>query len=291
MGVNLDVVGTRIVSSPRSWTSKDTLLYALGVGAGEFDPTGSELMFTTENSLGVEQKVLPTFPAILGQTLRQEFDIGDLDFRQSVHGEQIVRLHREIPVEGTVTVTATVRGIYDKGSGCLIDIESTGDLESGPLYLARSCVFVRGAGGFGGPRGSLDEDSQWASVPIPARNPDHVVRYATRSDQPLLYRLSGDRNPLHSDPEFARRLGFEGPILHGLCTYGFTGRALLHALCDSDPARFGEIRARFTRPVIPGEELVVSIWDNDSDAKGSFRFETSTGAGDTVIAGGLFLLR
>ena len=139
-----------------------------------------------------------------------------------------------------------------------------------------------------GPEG--DEESELAGAPVPSCEPDEVVSYATRSDQALLYRLSGDRNPLHSDPAFAKRAGFDRPILHGLCTYGFTGRALLHAVCGSDPARFGAMRARFSRPTMPGDTLSISVWDIGDSARGTYRFRTETQRGETVIDGGLFRL-
>ncbi len=129
-----------------------------------------------------------------------------------------------------------------------------------------------------------------AAEPLPTREPDEVVTYATRTDQALLYRLSGDRNPLHSDPTFAKRAGFDRPILHGLCTYGFTGRALLHSVCGSDPARFGAMRARFSKPTMPGDTLTISVWDISDQSKGAHRFRTETQRGETVIDAGLFRL-
>jgi len=143
---------------------------------------------------------------------------------------------------------------------------------------SHSSAFIRGEGGFGGDRGP---STSWDK---PGRAPDHRVEYVTRPEQALLYRLSGDRNPLHSDPSFAARGGFAKPILHGLCTYGFTGRALLHALCGSDPARFGSMYARFTKPVIPGDKLVVSIWSEG----GTTKFQTATQDGTVVLDHGLF---
>jgi acyl dehydratase len=142
-------------------------------------------------------------------------------------------------------------------------------------------AFIRGEGGFGGDRGPSGK------AEAPERAPDHTVIYATRPDQALLYRLSGDRNPLHSDPKFAARGGFDRPILHGLCSYGFTGRALLHSVCGSDPDRFVGMSARFSKPVFPGEELTVSIWEL-GDGRAFFR--TSTPAG-TVIDGGQLTYR
>jgi acyl dehydratase len=210
-----------------------------------------------------------------------------------VHGEQAIRLHGEIPTQGTVSTTTRVAGMYDKGSAGLVVLESesrhaaTGEL----AFTSRSALFIRGAGGFGGPRNPEgDEESARAAEPLPTREPDEVVTYATRPDQALLYRLSGDRNPLHSDPTFAKRAGFDRPILHGLCTYGFTGRALLHTVCGSDPSRFGAMRARFSRPTLPGDTLTVSVWDIGEIDPGSYRFRTETQRGETVIDAGLFRL-
>ena len=293
MGLNLDAVGMTSEPSERSWDHRDALLYALGVGAGALDPTGFELEFTTENTAGLDQKVLPTFATIVGQGGRPMADLGDIDMTKLVHGEQVIILHGEIPVSGTVRITTTVAGMYDKGSAGLVVLESESvDATTGaPALTTRTGLFIREAGGFGGPaEPEGDEESELAGAPFPSREPDEVVSYATRSDQALLYRLSGDRNPLHSDPAFAKRAGFDRPILHGLCTYGFTGRALLHAVCGSDPARFGAMRARFSRPTMPGDTLSISVWDIGDSARGTYRFRTETQRGETVIDGGLFRL-
>jgi acyl dehydratase len=290
MGLNLDAVGKTSEPSERSWDSRDALLYALGVGAGALDPTGFELEFTTENSAGLTQKVLPTFATIVGQGGRVMSDLGDIDMTKLVHGEQVIILHGEIPVSGTIRITTTVAGMYDKGSGGLVVLESESvDAATGvPAFTTRTGLFIREAGGFGGPRGPEgDEDSALAGQPVPDRAPDEVVTYAVRTDQALLYRLSGDRNPLHSDPTFATRAGFDRPILHGLCTYGFTGRGLLHKVCASDPARFGAMRARFSRPTLPGDTLSISVWDVGQESAGAYRFRTETQRGEVVIDGGL----
>ncbi len=273
MPIDPDAVGATSEPVERSWTSKDCLLYAVGVGAGT-----EELAFTTENSDGIEQQVLPTFAVIAGAggggAMRS---IGDFDPAQLVHGEQTFALHGPIPTEGRVRTVTTVTGIYDKGSGALVETESESvDAESGqPRFTTRSSAFIRGEGGFGGERGPSKK------TPLPERDPDHRVTYRTREDQALIYRLSGDRNPLHSDPAFAARAGFDRPILHGLCTYGFTGRALLHELCGSDPTRFRSMEGRFTSPVFPGEQLEVAIWSDGGHAV----FQTQGQDGRVVLVG------
>jgi acyl dehydratase len=283
MGLDHSLVGVPSQPRARSWDSKDALLYAVGVGAGLGDPL-RELEFTTENSEGIEQKVLPTYGVLIAQA-RLGRDLGDFDPAMLVHAEQAFELHRPLPVAGTVRTTATVTGIYDKGSGALVVTENVAvDAETGePLVTSRGSTFIRGEGGFGGERGS---DQPWEH---PGREPDYQVVYETRPEQALIYRLSGDRNPLHADPKFAARGGFSQPILHGLCTYGVTGRALLHALCDGDPARFRFMSGRFSRPVLPGEPLRVSIWRQDgSDAA---LFQTSKTDGTVVIDRGRMQVR
>ncbi|HVB90994.1 MAG TPA: MaoC/PaaZ C-terminal domain-containing protein [Acidimicrobiales bacterium] len=289
MALNLQAVGTESAPAERSWNHKDALLYALGVGAGALDPTGFELDLTTENSAGIAQRVLPTFVTIVGQGGGAMADLGDIDFTKLVHGEQMIALHGEVPAEGRVTVTTTVAGIYDKGSGALVVLESASTYAGGtPAFTTRTGLFIREAGGFGGPRGPEgDDESTLAAEPLPPREPDELVSYTTRTDQALLYRLNGDRNPLHSDPAFAKRAGFDRPILHGLCTYGFTGRGLLHTVCGSDPARFGSMRARFSRPTLPGDTLSIAVWDVADRSPGTYRFRTENQRGEVVIDGGL----
>lgn len=283
MPMNLDAVGSVSEPSERSWDHKDALLYALGVGAGQLDPTGFELEFTTENSQNVTQQVLPTFPVIVGMGGGKMPSFGDFNWAMLVHGEQAIEVHGPIPPEGTVVSRTRIVGIYDKGSGALavMETESTYKDSGKPAFKTRFGAFIRGEGGFGESRGDpLPERPK-----VPERAPDHEVTYATRTDQALLYRLSGDRNPLHSDPSFAKLAGFPKPILHGLCSYGFTGRALLHTLCGSDPARFAAMDARFSRPVYPGDELTVRMWVEDD---GRALFQTVTQEGTVVIDGGVF---
>jgi len=282
MGLDHSVVGISSEPQLRSWDSKDALLYAVGVGAGLGDPL-NELEFTTENSQGIEQQVLPTFGVLIAQA-RGARSLGDFNHAMLVHAEQYVELHRPLPVSGTVRTVSTVTGIYDKGSGALVSSENHAvDVETGePLVTTRGGTFIRGEGGFGGERGS---DPPWER---PDRAPDHTVNLETRPEQALIYRLSGDRNPLHVDPKFAARGGFDRPILHGLCTYGVTGRGLLHALCGSEPARFGSMYGRFSRPVWPGDTLTVSIWETGD---GAALFQTARPDGTVVIDRGRFQAR
>jgi acyl dehydratase len=279
MPINPDAVGAKGDPVEHSWDSKDALLYALGVGAGAVDPF-DELQFTTENTNGVRQQVLPTMAVVLGfGGAAVVGKIGSFNPAMLVHGEQAITLASPIPVEGKISTVGEIVGIYDKGKGAVIATESVStDLSTGnELFRSRSAVFIRGEGGWGGDRGPA------AAAGPPEREPDHVVTYPTRTDQALIYRLSGDRNPLHSDPSFAAMGGFDKPILHGLCTYGFTGRALLHTLCGSDPSRFRSMAGRFSSPVMPGEDLTVKMWvDGDRSV-----FQTCGSDGRVVLDAGL----
>lgn len=285
MPMNLDAVGAVSQPGRHSWTSKDALLYALGVGCGQIDPTGFELEFTTENSTGIDQKVLPTMPVVIAMGGGPGLPSwGDFDFRMLLHGEQGVTVHGPIPPDGEVESVAKIVGIYDKGKAAVVRLENTSTyVDTGkPAFTTRFAAFIRGEGGFGESRGPEIPDPPKA----PERAPDHETTYATRADQALLYRLNGDRNPLHSDPEIAKFAGFEKPILHGLCTYGFTGRALLHTLCGSDVEKFHSMDARFSKPVMPGDTLTVRMWVTEP---GKAIFETVNQDGTVVIAGGQFV--
>lgn len=275
----LDPSSVGSVSEPAeaSWTSKDALLYALGTGAGQLDPTGFELEFTTENSQDIQQRLLPTFPVVIPVS-GGGLSFGTFNMAMLVHGGQKVELFGELPPEGTVVGVGKVAAMYDKGSAAIVVLETEATYKySGKLaYKTESSLFIRGEGGWGGDRGP----SATSSAP-PDRAPDHSVTYQTRHDQALLYRLSGDRNPLHSDPSFAKLAGFDTPILHGLCTYGFTGRALLHTFCGSDPAKFKSIEGRFSKPVLPGDALTVNMW---VVGDGEALFQTTVG--DAVVIDG-----
>jgi acyl dehydratase len=270
MPLNPAAVGATSDPAEFSWTSKDALLYAVSIGAGE-----AELPFTTENTAGVDQVVFPTFPVVMGAGAGRGVmsEIGSFNPAMLVHGQQAVTLHRPIPPAGTATLTSTLTDMFDKGKAAVVVTQNEVVMDGEPLYSTRMSAFIRGEGGWGGDRGPSGPQN----VP-PERAPDHEITYQTSPDQAFLYRLNGDRNPLHTDPSFAAAGGFDKPILHGLCSYGFTGRGLLHLLCGSDPAKFHHIEARFASPVLPGEALTIKAWETGA---GEAVFTTSVG--DRVV--------
>ena len=257
-----------------SWNSKDALLYAVGIGAGQND-----LPFTTENTKEVQQVVFPTFAVVAGSGTTSQgksamAEIGTFNWAMLVHGSQAITLHRPIPVEAEATVQDKVVAMYDKGKAAVVVTEAETKLKTGELlWTTRSSVFIRGEGGWDGERGPSGPQNE-----PPAKAPDHEVTLQTSPDQAFVYRLSGDRNPLHTDPSFAAIGGFDRPILHGLCSYGFTGRALLGALCNNDVTKFKHIEGRFSSPVMPGDALTVRMWNIGA---GETVFTTSVG--DRVV--------
>ena len=275
MAIDASAVGVKGEPSKRSWTSKDALLYSVGIGASLDD-----LQFATENTKDLVQKVYPTFAVIIGGGGTPMNKVGSFNPAMMVHGEQGIELLGEIPAGGEIESVGECTGIYDKGSAAVLEFASESkNVATGEVLLrTRTSLFCRGEGGFGGERGDN------AKLDFPGRVADHQITYQTRADQALIYRLSGDRNPLHSDPSFAKMGGFDKPILHGLCTYGYTGRGLLASLCDSDPSRFRSMNARFSKPVYPGDELTVSMWVDGQSAL----FKTTNQDGDVVIDQGQF---
>lgn len=242
------------------WTDRDTLLYAIGVGAGTGD-----LAFTTENSHGIDQQVLPTYAVICCPAFGAAAKVGTFNPAALLHGSQGIRLHAPLPAAGKLSVVTEVADIQDKGEGknAIVVLRGRGcDPESGSLVAETLTTLVlRGQGGFGGARGERP-----AAPEFPDRHPDARIDMPTREDQALIYRLSGDRNPLHSDPWFATQLaGFPKPILHGLCTYGVAGRALVAELGGGVAANITSIAARFTKPVFPGETLSTVIWRTEPE--------------------------
>jgi acyl dehydratase len=238
-----------------TYTDRETMLYALGVGMGRDPMDETELKYVYETP---DMRTVPTMATVIawGQRTLSE---ADLNWLMIVHGEQRLELHKPLPAAATIVANGKVVGAVDKGAdkGALIISETEiFDKASGDkLCTLGSTIFARGDGGFGGP-------SDGAPVPheVPTRAPDMSCELETRPDQALLYRLSGDRNPLHSDPGFAKAAGFPRPILHGLCTYGTACRAVLKTACDYDHTKITGFDVRFSAPVFPGETIITDMW-------------------------------
>ena len=275
MPIDPHAVGVTTDPQVFEWTDRDTLLYALGVGAGTAD-----LAFTTENSHEVEQQVLPTYAVIACSPFAAATTIGSFDFSRLLHGSQAIRVFSPLRPAGRLSVVSEVADIQDKGPGknAVVMLKATGSDPDTGERVAESLMtlVIRGEGGFGGQPGQRPPAPEF-----PEREPDARLALPTREDQALIYRLSGDRNPLHSDPWFAQLAGFPTPILHGLCTYGVAGRALVAELCDGDATRIAAIAARFSSPVFPGETLTTSIWRQGSGAA-VFRTEASAPDGSNA---------
>src|SRR5437667_3501101 len=270
MPVNLSYVGKRMEPVTHTYDERDVILYALGVGAGV-----DELRFTYERDLKVLPTfaVIPAFPAMLN--LGGAMEVNPV---MVLHGEQRIELHAAIPTGGTITTTPTIKAMYDKGKGALVVVETESVDEKGRLLFRNtSGIFARGEGGFGGDRGP----SGPRNVP-PNRPPDKSIAMKTRPDQALLYRLSGDMNPLHADPDFAKLGGYDRPILHGLCTFGFAGRALLQAWCNNQPERLESFEVRFSGVVYPGETITTDMWEV---SPGRIVLTAKTERGEAVLTG------
>jgi acyl dehydratase len=250
-----------------------TMLYGLAVGMGRDPLDAHELAFVTEPGL----KALPTMAPVIGWD-DAWLSASGLDLARIVHGEQRLKLHRPLAATGEVTSTLRIEDIFDKGPerGALLFVrtEIADAADGSPVATLHSTIFARGDGGFGGPAGGPPP-----LRPVPDRAPDLRLALETRAEQALLYRLLGDRNPLHSDPEFARAAGYERPILHGLCTFGIAGRAVVAGLCDYAPERVAHMEGRFTAPVYPGETVVTEIWREDDGAA----FRATVPARDSVV--------
>jgi acyl dehydratase len=241
-----------------TWLDRDVILYALAIGMGQDPMNEAELAFVLEQNL----RVIPSFATVAAWNARPPVAAMGVNYLKLVHGEQGVYLHRPLPANGRVIASGRVTGAVDKGDkGAIIftetSIRDAQDLQ--PIAVLTSTLFARDAGGFGGPVEGGPKLHQ-----LPARVPDLEARYTTRPDQALLYRLTGDRNPLHADPELARQAGFERPILHGLCTYAIACRAVLQHYTDYQPERMQSHGARFSSPVYPGETIIVRLWRDDS---------------------------
>jgi acyl dehydratase len=251
----------------QTYTERDSVLYALGIGVGMAPADDRELRYVLEE----RPRVFPTMGLVLGYPGLWLSDPAlDVDWKRMLHGEQSIVIHRPLPAAGSVIGKTRVVDVVDKGAGrgAVVYTErdvveaSTGEL----MCRLSSASILRADGGFGGPDGPVR-----APAGIPPRAPDHSVYLRTSAQAALIYRLSGDRNPLHVDPEMASAAGFERPILHGLCTFASVARSLLLALCPSDPDRLSALAVRFTSPVYPGETIRTEIWiDGDDIAFRSF---------------------
>lgn len=237
-----------------AYSERETMLYALSVGMGRDPLDAHELPFVFE---GAGLQAVPTMAVVLASTgiIRR---LG-IDFAKILHGEQRLTLHRQLPIAGELLANSRVAAVYDKGAGkgavLLLETAVRSAADGAPLFTFVMTIMARGDGGFGGPQGSGPEPHQ-----LPERAPDKIDIFETRPEAALLYRLNGDRNPLHADPRVAGRVGFARPILHGLATYGIACRAVLRTVCDYDAGRVKSFDARFSAPVYPGDHIVTDMW-------------------------------
>jgi acyl dehydratase len=256
------------IPARQAWSVRDTMIYALGIGASELD-------FVYEDGL----KPLPMMCCVLGYPgfIWQKPEFG-MTWQKIVHAEQAIEIHGAVPVEGTITADTIVERIVDKGAakGALITTSRRIlDGDGNHFATVRSTSIARGDGGFGG-----DSSAPPPTAMPDDRAPDITLSLPTADTQALLYRLSGDYNPLHIDPAVARTGGFERPILHGMCTYGVAGRALIASLCANDPTRLVSMACRFSAPVYPGETIRTEIWN---DASGKARFRARVEERDVIV--------
>jgi acyl dehydratase len=248
-------LGAPIQGGSFRWDRDRVILYHLGIGAGDPPTDPNELAYTYERNL----KVLPSFGVIPAfGSLGGVGQVPGLQFNPALllHGEQDLEIRKPIPVEGEVETNGKVAGIYDKGKAALVVLETETKLkgEAEPLFVNRFSLFLRGEGGFGG------ESGPPAGNEAPNRAPDGTVESKTLPQQALLYRLSGDKNPLHADPEFAKMGGFDRPILHGLCSFGVVCKAVVDHALGGDTGKVARYQARFAGVVFPGETIVTSFW-------------------------------
>ncbi|MER5858610.1 MaoC/PaaZ C-terminal domain-containing protein [Streptomyces sp900105245] len=245
-----------------SWNQKDVLLYHLGIGAGTPATDPDELRYTLESRL----HVLPSFATVAGAGAPGVIS-GlsmpgiEVDLARVLHGGQTLTVHRPIPAQGTATITHRVAAVHDKGKAAVLVLRTDVADADGPLWTNDAQIFLRGEGGFGGDRGPSTR------FEAPTGEPERTVERRIRPDQALLYRLCGDWNPLHADPEFAKVAGFERPILHGLCTYGITLKAVVDTLLGGDVSRVRSYTTRFAGVVYPGETLRIRMWRQDGSVR------------------------
>lgn len=274
MALNMEAVGKVWGPYEFSYTERDLMIYALGIGF-----TREDLAYVYEGNK--DFKAFPTYGVIFPNSAAAEaFLSTKANFAMVVHGEQNLEIYHPLPRSATIATTAMIEGIYDKGSGALIIMRlDTKDKSGTPLCSNWIGIFVRGAGGFGGPAQPKKD------IPaVPGRNPDFVFEAKTGVDQAALYRLSGDRNPLHIDPAIAKAVGFKEPILHGLCTYGVACRRFVQEVLKGDSGRLKSYSARFSSPVIPGDTLQAKVWEG---GPGLYLLEVYNAQGGAVLKNGV----
>ena len=254
----------QIAPVEHSYSEKDTILYSLGLGLGG-DPTNEEeLKFVYEDGL----RAMPTMPVAMAFTSFRDIPV-EVDYRKLVHGEQGLIVHQPLPVSGTVIGRTTVRDVIDRGAdkGALIYLEREirGKEDDALFATATMTAFCRGDGGVDG----APEKSTPAVHPMPERAADLTISTPTLPQAALIYRLSGDVNPLHADPKLAAKVGFDAPILHGLATFGIAGRVVIENILNWQPELLQTLDMRFSAPVYPGETIVTELWRDGNEA--SFR--------------------
>lgn len=254
-------IGAELPEASFSWTSSDVLLYHLAIGAGSVPGSQTDadaLRYTLDNDA---LQVLPSF-GVVAPTFHETDPPGldlpgcDINLAQVLHGSQGIKVHRPIPTSGEATLRTRITDVWDKGKAAVIVQQGDAvDASGTPIWTVTSTIFVRDEGGWGGDRGPS------TSVDLPDRAPTTTTSYQVTPQQALLYRLCGDRNPLHADPGFAAKAGFPAPILHGLCTWAVTLREATDALLGGDAAAVGEFSAKFAGIVFPGDQLDIAMWD------------------------------
>ena len=285
MPINYDeLMALKNLGQKYAYTDREVMLYACGIGMGADQMDEKELAYVNEGTYTPRPlKVVPTFASVAAWGAGP----GEMNLNRLmvVDGERDITFHRPLPVAAKITADSSVVSVFDKGKdkGAVIQHMTILKNENGEeLATLRASRFARGDGGFGGPSEGQPEPHR-----VPTRAPDKSVDIATRPDQALIYRLCGDRNPLHSDPEFAKRAGFAKPILHGMCTYGITCRGVLQTFADYDASAFRQHAVRFSAPVIPGDTVTMDMWKDGNvisfEAKVKARNVTVIKSGKTVL--------
>src|ERR1700761_7243500 len=286
MPINYDeLMALKNLDQRFSYGDREVMLYAYGIGLGADPMDEKELAFVTEAAAVPRPlKVVPTFASVAAWGASP----GEMNLNRVmvVDGERDITFHRPLRAAEKLLVDSSVLAVFDKGKdkGAVIRHQTVLRDENGEeLATLVASRFARGDGGFGGPSGGQPETHR-----VPSRTPDQTIDISTRADQALVYRLCGDRNPLHSDPEFAKRAGFPWPILHGMCTYGIPCRGVLQTYADYDPSAFKQHAARFSSPVFPGETVTMEMWKDGNvisfEAKVKSRNVTVIKSGRTVLA-------